>query len=197
MSNIITKKKGFTLVEVVVVIAIMAMLMSLAVVTINIVRRQSRNAKLRDDARTIAAGLEAYYAANKKYPMFKNATNTGNKCTGSWYYRIDAYNLVNGPTYVGGALQELAPHIPDPKPTNTSSGGMICYEGNAPYSCTDPKEYYLWVVPEDKAAEGYKCGGWDGAGYCTDNSKCGYQSFGGLGEGNVIHCPAGGPSCSQ
>lgn len=63
-----SKRKGFTLIELMVVMALMAVLSTLIIGAIVIVRREARNAKRMSDARTFRAALEAYHATYHKYP---------------------------------------------------------------------------------------------------------------------------------
>lgn len=62
------KKSGFTLVEILVSVAIIAILMTLSVISTSRVRMKSRDAKRISNAKEIVAALEAYYNANKAYP---------------------------------------------------------------------------------------------------------------------------------
>lgn len=64
----IENQKGFTLVELLVVIAIIALLASIAIVALNKARENSRNGKRIGDIRQITAALEIYFKDNGKYP---------------------------------------------------------------------------------------------------------------------------------
>jgi prepilin-type N-terminal cleavage/methylation domain-containing protein len=62
------KKKAFTLIELVVVMAIIAILSVLIIGAITVARRAAVETSNRGTAKTIQTGLEAYYAKNKVYP---------------------------------------------------------------------------------------------------------------------------------
>jgi prepilin-type N-terminal cleavage/methylation domain-containing protein len=62
------KRKGFTLIELVVVMAIIAILSVLVIGAITVARRTSTETANRGTAKSIQTGLEAYYAKNKQYP---------------------------------------------------------------------------------------------------------------------------------
>ncbi len=62
------KLTGFTLVEILVSVAIIGILMSLSVISTTRVRLKSRDAKRISNTKEIVAALEAYYNANKGYP---------------------------------------------------------------------------------------------------------------------------------
>lgn len=65
-------KKGFTLIELMVVIFIVALLASLVVVNVNNSRIKSRDAKRISDMGTVSSALAAYYADNHYYPTVGN-----------------------------------------------------------------------------------------------------------------------------
>jgi prepilin-type N-terminal cleavage/methylation domain-containing protein len=59
---------GFTLIELVVVMAIIAILATLIVAAIAAARRQSINTQRSGNVKTIETALESYYTKNKSYP---------------------------------------------------------------------------------------------------------------------------------
>ena len=61
-------KKGFTLVELMIVITVIAILMTIAVASFTRVQKQSRDTKRKGDMRTIATALQAYFTENTAYP---------------------------------------------------------------------------------------------------------------------------------
>ena len=111
-------RKGFTLIELLIAVSIIAILISIGVVSYGSVNKRSRDAKRKGDIEQLRSGLEMYRADNGYYP------NTG---SGSW---ADASGLSTAlvPTYL--------PSIPsDPKSTqayrfeatNISSGNYYGY----------------------------------------------------------------------
>lgn len=62
-------QRGFTLVELLVVISIIGILVSVVAVNSNIARRQSRDARRKADLQNVAGALELYRATNRRYPM--------------------------------------------------------------------------------------------------------------------------------
>lgn len=124
-------KKGFTLMEVLVATAIVAILISVSVVTFAPINKRSRDAKRKSDVEQIRSALEMYRADNGSYP------NTG---SGIW---SDAANLATPlvPTYL--------PAIPsDPKTTQTyryqatnfSGGNYYGYCVSALLESEDPSD---------------------------------------------------------
>ena len=63
------KTKGFTLIELVVVMAIIAFLMLILIGGIIVARTASRTAANRTNGNSIRLALEAYYAKNQTYPV--------------------------------------------------------------------------------------------------------------------------------
>jgi uncharacterized protein (TIGR02145 family)/prepilin-type N-terminal cleavage/methylation domain-containing protein len=69
VSKFLKKKfKGFTLVEILVSVAIIGILVSLSIIATTRVRLKTRDAKRISNATTIVSALEAYFDSNKSYP---------------------------------------------------------------------------------------------------------------------------------
>ena len=67
-------KRGFTLVELLVVIAIIAILSTLSVVALNSARAKSRDARRQSDIKQIRTALDMYYDSNnQQYPAGNDA----------------------------------------------------------------------------------------------------------------------------
>lgn len=64
-----SKRSAFTLVELLVAMAIISILIGLAIGAISIVQRVSRDNERRAAVQEITAGLNAYYASNSAYPV--------------------------------------------------------------------------------------------------------------------------------
>lgn len=100
-------KQGFTLIEVVVVMAIIAVLAVLVIGAITIARRTSTETANRSNAKTIQTSLEAFYAKNKFYPdiaadtTYAAATGSGGALSG--YGTIPTTSCANG----GGTLTSV------------------------------------------------------------------------------------------
>lgn len=67
-------KKAFTLVELMVVITVIAILMTIAIVSFTRIQKQARDTKRKADMRTIATALQAYYTEQQQYPVAVDET---------------------------------------------------------------------------------------------------------------------------
>lgn len=124
-------KNGFTLIEVLVAVTIIAVLVSIGVVSYGSVNKRSRDAKRKGDVEQLRSALEMYRSDNGYYP------NAG---SGSW---TDASSLST--TLVSMYL----PGVPaDPKSTQTyryqatnfSSGNYYGYCMSALLESEDPND---------------------------------------------------------
>lgn len=129
MKKIIKKEGGFNLIELLVVMAIIAVLISLVIAAISIARRGTRNTERRSNAQSIKAALEDYYARNKEYPVRLVAATTWN-------------NLTTINTNLGTTLT-------DPNAENT----RYCYKKGTPTTNT-PGKYVLRVRMEGSPGTG-------------------------------------------
>ena len=60
--------RGFSLTEILVVVAIIGILASVITISTNSARQKSRDVKRKADMETLAGALELYYSENKEYP---------------------------------------------------------------------------------------------------------------------------------
>lgn len=131
-------KRGFTLIEVLIVVAIVGILASVVLVGLGPVQRRGRDARRISDLRQVQTGLELYYAKNGTYPSavdwagLKSAliggsigvSNVPNDPSSGKEYKY----ATNGTTYVLGAILEdtTNPVLSEDLDTNSISGGFTC-----------------------------------------------------------------------
>ena len=70
-------KKGFTIIELLVVISIIGLLSTISVVALNGARKKSRDAKRVGDMKQIQTSLELYFNDNSAYPVSATALTLG------------------------------------------------------------------------------------------------------------------------
>jgi len=122
-------KKGFTLVELLVVVAIIGILAAVGMVMYAGVQKNARIAKRIQDLKAIQTALELYYSVNKTYPVVTLGMGTGwrSECSGGGSFPADQVipNPAGYPSF-----------IPNYMPAFPSDPAM---DKNAPSSCY----YYL------------------------------------------------------
>jgi prepilin-type N-terminal cleavage/methylation domain-containing protein len=139
-------KRGFTLIEILVVIAIIGILISVAGATLTTSQKRGRDAKRRADLLAVQKSLEQCYSFNGSYPnsgavVSGQALNCGGKTTmnlipsdpknnGSYIYTYS----VNGSlaSYCYCALLEQAG---TGNASAAGSGGNCSYGGSKNYQC--------------------------------------------------------------
>jgi prepilin-type N-terminal cleavage/methylation domain-containing protein len=113
------KSKGFTIVELLIVIVVIGILATLVIVTFTGIQQKARNSQRQTDINALDSHVEAYYAQKGNYPTFaqlNDSTWRGTNMKG-----LDAEALV-GPK--GGTLSESAAPSGDSygyKPTEGAS----------------------------------------------------------------------------
>lgn len=113
------RKSGYTLIEIMMVMAIIAILSTLVISAINSARKLQRDTSRRNNVKQLQAALESYYAANKKYPVSTQAVG------------LSAITGVVGSSYIGDTLV-------DP----SGDDGRYCYAANG------TSKYYLRLQSE-------------------------------------------------
>ncbi len=180
----IKDRKGFTLVEIVIVMAIIAILAALVVGAIGIARKQARDTQRINDMRTLQTAMEAYASSHggKYY-------DTGGKlvCLG-----VPSTEQCWGGPYGSDALNTaLAPYlanIPKDPLYGTRIFGTYVYRSPGSYWLSTGAQsgnYSLAFAPDDypqSSCAAYTWGAWDmppggvhcppdGTGWCR---QCGY-----------------------
>jgi prepilin-type N-terminal cleavage/methylation domain-containing protein len=105
----VKKKSGFTLIELMVSIAIIAILAAVGLVVYSTAQKAARISKRAQDLDALKTAMELYKATNGSYPNQSNATPT---CT-----------LSNASTALGALVPTYMPQIP----TDPSGGATNCY----------------------------------------------------------------------
>lgn len=144
------RQKGFTIVELLIVIVIIGVLASLVIVAYNGIQGRARDAERQSDVRNIKQAIEQYKADNSVYPAACTADNTG--CSASDL----ATTLV--PTYIKAIPQD---------PQYPASGKIYYYVRG-----TAASDSYAIYIPAYESRSACKTGanintGWWGSGVVT------------------------------
>ena len=128
------KNKGFTIVELIVVIAIIAILATIIITSVNQFQAKARDAKRIADMSQVMKALEIYRSENSQYP------DTDNDDCGGWDVGNRDYLFLNG------RLPNIMPTPPrDPTATGNCSG-YFYYRYPAGYANCDASKGAFYVL---------------------------------------------------
>jgi prepilin-type N-terminal cleavage/methylation domain-containing protein len=144
MISLNKQNKGFTIVELLIVIVVIGILAGLVITTYNGIQQKARNTERTTDLKTFQSQLEAYNANNGRYPTSTDLGSTS----------------ANNVTFIAGNLKGMDKEtLRDPKATagnyalgtSTTPTNQYSYVP-APASCdnsaTDCTSYKLYATPE-------------------------------------------------
>ncbi len=122
-------KQGFSLLELLVVMAIIGVVLAIGIVNFSSTNQRSREAKRKADIEVIRSGLEIYRSENGAYPT-----------TGQ--FTVDVNGCINATTLTNGAATYVSNVPTDPK-FNSSTGQ--CYIYTRPSTTTYNLSYLMEV----------------------------------------------------
>ena len=118
--NTVRNEQGFTLLELIVVIAVLGILMAIAIQQFSLYRSRATDAAMRSDLKNAALAMESYYGEFLDYPASVNAL------------RLVGYRNTNGVTLTINVsspstftLNAATPNGTQPSFTFDSSTGLI------------------------------------------------------------------------
>lgn len=130
-------KKGFTLVELLVVISIIGLLSTLAVVSLSSARQKARDAKRASDVKQIQTALELYFSDQNTYPVVAAAVTLGDATHSTLSSGSSFAAAATGTTYMGLVPANPAPGGTAYTYTSLTGAGAACTASPCPnYSIT-------------------------------------------------------------
>ncbi len=168
-------RRGFTLIELMVVISIISLLSSIVLASVKTVRMKARDARRKEDLHNIYTALHLYYDEKGYLPHTFNNSNDesldGDSDCGTWDYSNDQENNgINDPwlkflePYFGGAVPRdpinepcltNTPQTPQPPPTLTYR--YHCYDTENTLSLSAQMESPAATYWKAQREPGWKC----------------------------------------
>jgi type II secretion system protein G len=113
------KQKGFTIVELLIVIVVIGILAAITIVAYNGIQDRSRFAKAQSDISSLNKAIQMYYADNGKYP---SPTVGATGCTNGWC----GWDQVTDDAFIPGLVPQYIAKTPQ-MPTSNSAGDTYLY----------------------------------------------------------------------
>jgi len=168
MPNLVS---GFTIIELLVVISVIALLSSVIFASLNNARSKARDARRMSDIKQIQLALELYFDVNGVYPSTSNAWKSGTTVCNSTYGSGNSYS---GPT---GYIPNLAPNYISVLPESPNVTTNKCYLYRDSNSGKDYK-FLIWGAVENySSTHPLKDPGWGGTGPCTNPRSNTYSIY--------------------
>ena len=138
-------QRGFTLIELIVVVTIIGILAAVAVSNVRFAQQKAREAALRDDLFEMRKAIDNYYADKQKYPDSLSALVSDH-----YLRRLPSDPITMHPDWVE-VQQSVDPTDPTAADTSSSSDrssvatpGIVDVHSNAPGTGLDGTQYKDW-----------------------------------------------------
>lgn len=157
------KRNAFTIIEVVLVLAIAGLIFLMVFIALPALQRSQRNTRRRQDVSRIASALTSYYSSNNKMPFYKEGR----------YYYFD-YGFIKN--YIESNIV-----VPDENPAKGTDFTVSCMEGKDCNEFSDPNgSVYSVAIASTESLDTSNMN----KIFITPSSKCGNEKTIELGDGN-------------
>ena len=146
---------GFTLVELLIVIVVIAILAAITVVAYNGIQGKAHDSQRQQDIKTIAKALELYYIDNGQYPPSSCASNCAISSTWSDTNDSSWANLASAlvPKYISSLPSDPNPTTGSNPLTASNYGYAYFVNSNGTYCGTAKYQMYILVYTLESGAQ--------------------------------------------
>lgn len=138
-------RKGFTLVELIVVIVVIAVLTTIVALGLTKYQQDSRDARRNASAVSLAESLEKYYDTNGEYPSCSAMTDTVSAVQQTLGISAEALKLPNSTIDNALTCTDI---------TTSTSGDKLAYVGDGTSKCTGTIACRFWTLKYKEEASG-------------------------------------------
>jgi len=143
---------GFTLIELMIAVGIIGIISAIGMVGYSQAQKLARDARRKQDLRSIAIALELYYQKNSHYPT---------SAVGGWQYSSGANPWITGTPVFGTNYINTLPKDPlgnDANPLNANSYGYAYYSGTSgAIACNANDQNYQLVTRLENTSDSDRC----------------------------------------
>lgn len=136
------KRSGFTIVELLIVIVVIAILAAISVVAYNGIQQRGRDSQRSSDVKTIAKALEMYYVDHGRFPTGSGSTTINN----GWSITADSswanLRAILVPEYISN-LPSDPTSTPGANVQTTGYNYAYYADGSGYYCSTTPSQMYI------------------------------------------------------
>ena len=126
-----TNQRGFTIVELLIVIVVIGILAALVITTFTGIQQKARNTERNTDVKALHGQVEAYYAQNGRYPTLANLNSNAWRATNMKGLDTEAIRDPKG-TGAGAATSDTAPYqLADTAAANIYSYAVLASDDTA------------------------------------------------------------------
>ena len=125
--------KGFTIVELLIVIVVIGILAAITIVAYNGIQERARFSTMRSDMASLNKAIQLYYADNGSYPLTPTGSS-GQPCSGTWC----GWDQATGDNFIPGLVPKYLSATPQ-LPSENVSQDTYLYRSTNPTNGTDYK----------------------------------------------------------
>lgn len=115
-----SKQTGFTIVELLIVVVVIAILAAITIVSYNGITANAKHSSMKSDIAAINKAINLYYADNGVYPP-----NASSGCTNGWC----GWDQVTGDNFIPGLVPKYISSLPQ-LPTENANDDTYLYTSN-------------------------------------------------------------------